>query len=98
MDLTDFKSRSDKKKVFDAMAAASIFNNSAGVDTSKSRVIPLDSFVHFLEVYQKEKYKDKDAVKQIVEVTIQPSPESNISSEKLRTVPAVITALTSPGP
>ena len=69
MDLTDFKSRSDKKKVFDAMAAASIFNNSAGVDTSKSRVIPLESFVHFLEVYQKEKYKDKAEVKQIIDVS-----------------------------
>ena len=39
---------------FDAMAAASIFYNSAGVDTSRARVIPLDSFVHFLDHFQKE--------------------------------------------
>ena len=67
MDLTDFKARSDKKKVFDAMAAASIFNNSAGVDTSKARVIPLDSFVHFLDHFQKETNSEQRA-KTFIEV------------------------------
>jgi phosphatidylinositol phospholipase C epsilon len=69
MDLTDFKSRSDKKKVFDAMAAASIFNNSAGVDTSKARVIPLDSFCHFLEHFQKEPLGEEKA-KAFIEVPV----------------------------
>ena len=36
------------------MAAASIYSNSAGVDTSRARVIPLDSLAHFLEHFQKE--------------------------------------------
>eukprot|EP00095_Tigriopus_kingsejongensis_P008940 snap_masked-scaffold199_size265817-processed-gene-1.12 protein:Tk08940 transcript:snap_masked-scaffold199_size265817-processed-gene-1.12-mRNA-1 annotation:"1-phosphatidylinositol -bisphosphate phosphodiesterase epsilon-1-like" len=67
MDLTDFKSRSDKKKVFDAMAAASIFNNSAGVDTSRAKVIPMDAFVHFLEHFQKE-IRPAVAVKALIEL------------------------------
>lgn len=67
MDLTDFKSRSDKKKVFDAMAAASIFNNSAGVDTSRARMIPMDAFCHFLEHFQKESHSEM-AVKELIEV------------------------------
>ena len=67
MDLTDFKTRSDKKKVFDAMAAASIFNNSAGVDTSRARVIPLDAFIHFLEHFQKEHCSELEA-KRVIEV------------------------------
>ena len=70
MDLTDFKSRSDKKKVFDAMAAASIFNNSAGVDTSRARVIPLDSFVHFLGHFQKENFGEEEAKFLIEVITI----------------------------
>jgi hypothetical protein len=71
VDLTDFKSRSDKKKVFDAMAAASIFYNSAGVDTSRARVIPLDSFLHFLDHFQKEKYAirgEAQEAKRLIEV------------------------------
>ncbi len=63
--MTDFKTRSDKKKVFDAMAAASIYSNSAGVDTSRARVIPIDSFVHFLEHFQKEGFSEEEAAKMV---------------------------------
>lgn len=65
VDLTNFKARSDKKKVFDAMAAASIFNNSAGVDTSRARVIPIDSFQHFLEHFQQDPSGEEEARKLI---------------------------------
>ena len=69
VDLTDFKTRSDKKKVLDAMAAASIFCNSAGVDTSKSRVIPLDALLHFLDHFQRENCGE-DGAKQLIEVIL----------------------------
>ena len=64
-DLTDFRSRSDKRKVFDAMAAASIYHNSAGVDTSRARVITLAALADFLGEYQKE---DPSEAKNIIEV------------------------------
>jgi hypothetical protein len=35
VDLKDFKSRSDKKKIYDAISAASIFHNVAGEATSR---------------------------------------------------------------
>lgn len=41
-----------KKKIYDAIAAASIVNNCAGVDTSKSQVVTLANFVKFLETEQ----------------------------------------------
>ena len=54
-------------KVLDAMAAASIFCNSAGVDTSKSRVIPLDALLHFLDHFQRENCGE-DGAKQLITV------------------------------
>ena len=69
MDLTDFKTRSDKKKVLDAMAAASIFCNSAGVDISKSRVIPLDALLQFLNHSQRENCSE-DGAKHLIEVIL----------------------------
>ena len=49
------------------MAAASIFCNSAGVDTSKSRVIPLDALLHFLDHFQRENCGE-DGAKQLIMV------------------------------
>ncbi|KAL3280169.1 hypothetical protein HHI36_017669 [Cryptolaemus montrouzieri] len=43
-----------QKKVFDAIAAASIFTNCAGIDTNNSQVITLSTFTKFLETRQME--------------------------------------------
>ncbi|KAG5892290.1 hypothetical protein JTB14_020321 [Gonioctena quinquepunctata] len=43
-----------QKKIFDAIAAASIFTNCAGIDTSNSQVITLSTFAKFLETRQME--------------------------------------------
>ena len=48
----DFRARSEKKKIYDAMAVASILNNSAGLDTSKDLVLPADALLHFISHYQ----------------------------------------------
>ena len=51
-DQVDFRARSEKKKIYDAMAVASILNNSAGLDTSKDLVLPADALLHFISHYQ----------------------------------------------
>ena len=66
-DLTDFKSRNEKRKVYNALAAASIFKNSAGVDTSRRQVVPMDAFLHFLSHFQKEHLSEEEA-SQLIEV------------------------------
>ncbi|KAL1506208.1 hypothetical protein ABEB36_005610 [Hypothenemus hampei] len=43
-----------QKKVFDAIAAASLFTNCAGIDTNNSQVITLSTFAKFLETRQME--------------------------------------------
>ncbi|XP_059477759.1 uncharacterized protein LOC132198045 isoform X2 [Neocloeon triangulifer] len=58
-DLLD-KGLSNKKKIFDAIAAASIVSNCAGVDTSKSQVITLASFCKFLETKQMEQHSEEE--------------------------------------
>ena len=68
-DLTDFKTRNEKRKVYNALAAASIFKNSAGVDTSRRQVVPMDAFLHFLSHFQKELLSE-DEVKQLIEVRL----------------------------
>ena len=68
-DLTDFKTRNEKRKVYNALAAASIFKNSAGVDTSRRQVVPLDAFLQFLTMFQKENLSE-DEVNQLIEVCI----------------------------
>ena len=67
-DLTDFKTRNEKRKVYNALAAASIFKNSAGVDTSRRQVVPMDAFLHFLSHFQKEQLSEEE-VKQLIEVS-----------------------------
>ena len=66
-DLTDFKTRNEKRKVYNALAAASIFKNSAGVDTSRRQVVPMDAFLQFLTMFQKENLTEEEA-NQLIEV------------------------------
>ncbi|KAJ9590133.1 hypothetical protein L9F63_016745 [Diploptera punctata] len=68
LDLFEYKSSSNlqKKKIFDAIAAASIVSNCAGVDTSKSQVITLATFVKFLETRQMEQHSE-DEVKTLIQ-------------------------------
>jgi phosphatidylinositol phospholipase C epsilon len=70
VDLFEYKSSANlqKKKIFDAIAAASIVSNCAGVDTSKSQVITLATFVKFLETRQMEQHSE-DEVKALIQVS-----------------------------
>ncbi|KAF7286706.1 hypothetical protein GWI33_004332 [Rhynchophorus ferrugineus] len=54
-----------QKKVFDAIAAASIFTNCAGIDTNNSQVITLSTFTKFLETRQMET-RTEDEVKALI--------------------------------
>ena len=67
LDLVHFKNRAEKKKIYDAMSAASIVNNSAGVETSRDKVIPLDSLLNFLAHFQQQGGEEGEA-KRIIEV------------------------------
>ncbi|KAH3786899.1 hypothetical protein DPMN_165014, partial [Dreissena polymorpha] len=49
-----------RRKICDAIAVASIFENSAGVDTSQNRCLTLKIFREFLEEYQEEHLDDAD--------------------------------------
>lgn len=55
-----------KKKIYDAIAAASIVNNCAGVDTSKSQVVTLQNLIKFLETEQLEQ-RSEDEVRELVQ-------------------------------
>jgi phosphatidylinositol phospholipase C, epsilon len=50
----------NKKKIFDAIASASIVNNCAGVDTSKSQVLTAANFAKFLATKQMESKTDEE--------------------------------------
>ncbi|XP_071517355.1 1-phosphatidylinositol 4,5-bisphosphate phosphodiesterase epsilon-1-like isoform X2 [Panulirus ornatus] len=54
LDLLVFRNNCQKKKIFDAIAAASIVTNCAGVESSKSQVITMLELRRFLEEYQGE--------------------------------------------
>lgn len=56
-----------QKKIFDAIAAASIFTNCAGIDTNNSQVITLSTFTKFLETRQMEVWSEED-VKALINV------------------------------
>ncbi|XP_076030317.1 1-phosphatidylinositol 4,5-bisphosphate phosphodiesterase epsilon-1-like isoform X2 [Oratosquilla oratoria] len=60
LDLLVFRNNCQKKKIFDAIAAASIVTNCAGVDSSKSQVITLLELQRFLEEQQGEIKSEKD--------------------------------------
>ncbi len=51
-----------KKKIFDAITAASIISNSAGVDTSRSQIITLSNFRKFLETKQFESLSEPETI------------------------------------
>ena len=53
--------------MYNALAAASIFKNSAGVDTSRRQVVPMDAFLQFLTMFQKENLSEDEA-NQLIEV------------------------------
>ncbi|KAK4881726.1 hypothetical protein RN001_005045, partial [Aquatica leii] len=55
-----------QKKIYDAIAAASIFTNCAGIDTSNSQVITMSTFMKFLETRQMESLSE-DEVKLLIE-------------------------------
>lgn len=56
-----------QKKIFEAIAAASIFTNCAGIDTNNSQVITLSTFTKFLETRQMEVWSEED-VKALINV------------------------------
>lgn len=60
----------EKKVIYDAISAASIISNCAGVDTSKSKVITLGSFSKFLETKQLEALSEEE-VKSLIQVRIE---------------------------
>lgn len=57
----------ESKFIYDAIASASIVQNGAGVETSRSRVVPLSAFTTFLKVQQGER-KTEAEVKNLIEV------------------------------
>lgn len=57
-----------QKKIYDAIAAASIFTNCAGIDTNNSQVITLSTFAKFLETRQMEVWSE-DEVKNLIHVS-----------------------------
>lgn len=66
-ELEESKSSSaiQKKKIYDAIATASIISNSAGVDTSRSQIITLSNFSKFLETKQFERMTEAEVIKLI---------------------------------
>ena len=56
-----------QKKIYDAIAAASIFTNCAGIDTNNSQVITMSTFAKFLETRQMEEWTEED-VKALIQV------------------------------
>jgi phosphatidylinositol phospholipase C epsilon len=84
LDLFEYKSSANlqKKKIFDAIAAASIVSNCAGVDTSKSQVITLATFVKFLETRQMEQHTE-DEVKALIQVSELPSTDMALKTNRI---------------
>lgn len=60
LELKSFTTNLQKKKIYDAIAAASIVNNCAGVETAKSQVVTLANFVKFLTEEQLEQTSDEE--------------------------------------
>ncbi|ROT68308.1 1-phosphatidylinositol-4,5-bisphosphate phosphodiesterase epsilon-1 [Penaeus vannamei] len=60
LDLLVFKNNCHKKKIFDAIAVASIVTNCAGLDSSKSQVITMQELRRFLEEHQGECRSDEE--------------------------------------
>lgn len=79
-ELEESKSSSgvQKKKIFDAIATASIISNSAGIDTSRSQIITLSNFSKFLESKQFEKLSEAEVIA-LIHVSIMYEPTQTIS-------------------
>nr|XP_045618556.1 uncharacterized protein LOC123770570 isoform X4 [Procambarus clarkii] len=60
LDLLVFRNNCQKKKIFDAIAAASIVTNCAGVESSKSQVITMLELRRFLEEHQGESRSEEE--------------------------------------
>ncbi|XP_023223275.1 1-phosphatidylinositol 4,5-bisphosphate phosphodiesterase epsilon-1-like isoform X2 [Centruroides sculpturatus] len=58
----DFYENNQKKKICDAIAAASIVSNCAGVDTSKTLVLGVQEFQSFLYTNQGERVSEKQLI------------------------------------
>ena len=57
-----------RRKICDAIAVSSIFENCAGVDTAQNRYLGLKEFREFLEDYQEEHLDDPDIIS-VIQVT-----------------------------
>lgn len=51
-----------RRKICDAIAASSIFENCAGVETAQNRCLGFKEFREFLEDYQEEHLDDQDII------------------------------------
>jgi len=69
----------ESKFIYDAIASASIVQNGAGVETSRSRVVTLSAFTSFLKVQQGER-KPEAEIKALVEVIMLIPIESRVRS------------------
>ncbi|GIY69208.1 hypothetical protein CDAR_370871 [Caerostris darwini] len=58
----DFMDNTQHKKICDALAAASIVTNCAGVDTSKTLVLGVEEFQRFLEEQQGERRSEQEVI------------------------------------
>lgn len=68
----------ESKFIYDAIASASIVQNGAGVETSRSRVVTMASFTTFLKVQQGER-KTEAEVKMLIEVSKHDFKENEVT-------------------
>lgn len=52
----------ESKFIYDAIASASIVQNGAGVETSRSKIIPISSFTNFLKTQQGERKSEAEVI------------------------------------
>lgn len=65
-DMEGMVSNNAQKKIYDAIAASSIFTNCAGIDTNNTQIITLSTFTKFLESRQSEVWMEND-VKSLIQ-------------------------------
>lgn len=58
----DFVDNSQRKKICDALATASIVSNCAGVDTSQTLILGIEEFQRFLKEHQGETKTSQEVV------------------------------------
>ncbi|XP_037802088.1 1-phosphatidylinositol 4,5-bisphosphate phosphodiesterase epsilon-1-like isoform X2 [Penaeus monodon] len=79
LDLLVFKNNCHKKKIFDAIAVASIVTNCAGLDSSKSQVITMQELRRFLEEHQGE-YRSDEELRSLLD---RHEPDPTLRSQEL---------------